>query len=125
MGGKLGAKVRARSEDITAFVEGIPPEYKDNFDTLRGLIETMAPQTTQTLKWGTLAFDLDGSLFALSLSKKHMNFYILTTGVIAKHKAELAGIPQSACCLRFGPGAKLPMPALRKVMKAAIAVKTR
>ena len=126
MGGKLGLKkVRsAAAEDIGAFVKNIPAEYKANFDALHRLIEKMAPKAARSLKWGTLAYDLDGSLFALSVGKKHLNFYILTTGVIAAHKKELAGIPQSACCLRFGPNAELPLGALRKVMKAAIAEKT-
>ena len=103
----------------------ISPEHKQTFDSLRSLIKTLVPEATETLKWGTLAYDLEGSLFALSTAKKHVNLYILTIGVIGKHKKELAGIPQSNCVLRFTPDAKPPMAALKKVMKAAIAEKKR
>ena len=105
------------------FLAGIAEQHKPTFDTLRELILELVPEATETLKWGTVAYDLDGSLFALSAAKPHVNFYILTTGVIAAHQRELAGIPQSHCVLRFAPGRELPMASLRTVMRAAIAVK--
>ena len=123
MGFKARPK-RAASADIGSFVAGIAPDHKANFDALHTLIQQVAPQASQSLKWGTLAYDLNGSLFALSASKKVVNLYILTLGVIAQHKSELVGIPQSNCVLRFAPDRELPMAALTTVMKVAIAHKT-
>jgi len=123
MGGKLGSKARTGSGDMGVFLAGVAAEHKPTFDTLRALILELVPESTETLKWGTLAYDLEGSLFALSAAKPHVNLYILTTGVIAAHQRELAGIPQSHCVLRFAPGRVLPMAALRTVMRAAIAIK--
>ena len=117
--------MREGSSDIDGFIAGIAPEHKDTFVKLRNLIRKVAPQTTETLKWGTLAFDWNGNLFALSAPKKVVNLYILTIGLLAKHQDKLSGIPQSKCCLRFSPGDEIPLPALRAVMKEAVATASR
>ncbi len=123
----MGAKVRSprASGDIDAFVAGIAPEHRATFTSLRGLIKQVAPEATETLKWGTLAYDYNGSLFALSAPKGVVNLYILTVGLLAKHQDLLGAIPQSKCCLRFAPSAKPPLPALRKVMNAAVAASAK
>ena len=78
------------------------------------------PDADVSIKWGTIAYDLDGSLFALSTNKKHVNLYILTVGLLAEYADELAGIPQSKCVLRFAPGDQVPLNTLRKVMTDAV-----
>ncbi|MEM1177405.1 MAG: DUF1801 domain-containing protein [Acidobacteriota bacterium] len=114
-----------RSADITEFSESVLASHRDHFLTLQRLIDEVAPQSEASLKWGTIAYDLDGSLFALSANKKHVNLYILTVGLLAEFKGELAGIPQSKCVLRFTPKAELPLETLRTVMTEAVARKGR
>jgi uncharacterized protein YdhG (YjbR/CyaY superfamily) len=125
MGGKFASRSTAGSVDAKTFAASIPSQHRAAFDTARALIKKVAPQATETVKWGTIAYDLDGSLFALSAPKKQLNVYILTRGVIADHAGLLAGIDQSHCCLRFGAGDALPVAALRTVLRAAVATKTR
>lgn len=108
------------SVDIANFCESIPSQHQPAFTALRQLIEELAPDSVASLKWGTIAFDLDGSLFALSANKKFVNLYILTLGLLAEYKSELAGIPQSKCVLRFAPNAELPLATLHRVMTTAV-----
>jgi len=105
---------------IASFHQSIPSAHQPTFEALRALIDEIAPDAAVSLKWGTMAFDLDGSLFALSANKKHVNLYILTVGLLAEFSSELAGIPQSKCVLRFGPKAELPLETLRRVMATAV-----
>lgn len=125
MGGKAGTASTGNNSasDIAAFVAGISTEHRETFDALRALIKRVAPGTTESLKWGTLAYDQDGSLFALSAPKKDVNLYILELGIIAAHPEEVAGIPRSNCVLRFRAGVKPPIAKLTRVMKAAVAAK--
>lgn len=106
--------------DKASFCDSIPDSHQPTFRRLQQLIEELVPGAEVSIKWGTMAYDLDGSLFALSANKKHVNLYILTLGLLAEYADELAGIPQSKCVLRFSPGAEVPLATLRKVMAEAV-----
>ena len=108
------------SAGVAGFLESVPESHRPGFLALQELIEELVPEADVSVKWGTLAYDLDGSLFALSTNKKHVNLYILTVGLLAEFSSELAGIPQSKCVLRFGPSAELPLETLRRVMTTAV-----
>jgi uncharacterized protein YdhG (YjbR/CyaY superfamily) len=108
------------SADIASYRDSIPESHQATFTLLQDLIEELVPDADASLKWGTIAYDLDGSLFALSANKKHVNLYILTVGLLAEYADDLAGIPQSKCVLRFTPSAEVPLETLRKVMTEAV-----
>ena len=108
------------SASVADFLESIPESHRPVFTALQRLIEEVVPEAEVSVKWGTLAYDLDGSLFALSANKKQVNLYVLTLGLLAEYSKELAGIPQSKCVLRFGPRADLPLETLRCVMTTAV-----
>ena len=110
----------SRPPEIATFSESVPEAHREHFRILQELIDELVPESTASLKWGTIAYDLDGSLFALSANKKHVNLYILTLGLLAEFQDELAGIPQSKCVLRFSPKAELPLDTLRRVMTTAV-----
>jgi len=108
------------SIDKASFRDSIPDSHQPTFTLLQQLIEELVPDADVSIKWGTIAYDLDGSLFALSANKKHVNLYILTVGLLAEYADDLAGIPQSKCVLRFSPSAEVPLETLRKVMTDAV-----
>ena len=109
------------SRSATAdFRDRVPEAHRPTFTQLQALIEELVPDAEVSVKWGTLAYDLDGSLFALSTNKQHVNLYILTVGLLAEYADALAGIPQSKCVLRLPPGAEVPMETLREVMTDAV-----
>ena len=108
------------STDKRSFGDSVPEFHQPTFTRLQDLIEELVPDAEVSVKWGTLAYDLDGSLFALSTNKKHVNLYILTVGLLAEYAEDLAGIPQSKCVLRFGPSAEVPIDTLRKIMTDAV-----
>ena len=108
------------SVDKASFRDSIPDSHRPTFTLLQQLIEELVPDADVSIKWGTIAYDLDGSLFALSANKKHVNLYILTVGLLAEYADDLAGIPQSKCVLRFSPSAEVPVETLRKVMTDAV-----
>jgi len=109
--------------DLASFRDSVPDSHQQTFTHLQGLIEELVPDAEVSVKWNTLAYDLDGSLFALSANKKHVNLYVLTVGLLAEYADDLAGIPQSKCVLRFSPSAELPLATLRRVMSDAVARK--
>jgi uncharacterized protein YdhG (YjbR/CyaY superfamily) len=111
------------SVDKASFRDSIPDSHQPTFTLLQQLIEELVPDADVSIKWGTIAYDLDGSLFALSANKKHVNLYILTVGLLAEYADDLAGIPQSKCVLRFSPSAEVPLETLRKVMTDAVECK--
>ena len=108
------------SADLASFRDSIPEAHQRTYTLLEGLIEEPVPDAEVSVKWNTVAYDLDGSLFALSANKKHVNLYILTVGLLAEYADDLAEIPQSKCVLRFAPGAEPPLDTLRRVMTDAV-----
>ena len=108
------------SVDRVSFLDSIPEVHQPTFKQLQQLVEELVPDAEVNIKWGTIAYDLKGSLFSLSANKKHVNLYILTVGLIAEFADDLAGIPQSKCVLRFSPSAEVPLETLRKVMTEAV-----
>jgi len=109
--------------EAAAFRDSIPALHLPTFTALQQLVDELVPDAEVSAKWGTLAYDLDGSLFALSASKKHVSLYILTVGLLAEYANDLEGIPQSKCVLRFSPSAEVPLETLRRVMADAVARK--
>lgn len=108
------------SADRDGFRESVPEHHQPTFVLPQDLIEELVPDAEVSVKWGTIAYDLEGSLFALSTNKKHVNLYILTVGLLAEYADELAGIPQSKCLLRFAPGDEVPLDTVRTVMTDAV-----
>ncbi len=108
------------SVDKASFSKSIPDAHQPTFALLQELIEELVPDSEVSIKWGTIAYDLEGSLFALSANKKHVNLYILTIGLLAEYADDLVGIPHDKCVLRFSPSAEVPLETLRKVMTDAV-----
>ena len=106
--------------DKKGFRDSVPDSHRPIFDRLQELIEELVPEAEVSVKWGTIAYDLHGSLFALSTNKKFVNLYILTVGLLAEYADELSGISQSQCVLRFGPDDEVPMSTLRTIMTDAV-----
>ena len=106
--------------DRDNFRDSIADSHRPMFELLQQLIEELVPEAEVSFKWGTIAYDLNGSLFSLSTNKKHVNLYVLTVGLLAEYSEELTGIPQSKCVLRFSPDAEVPLDTLRKVMTDAV-----
>ncbi len=63
------------SVDNASFRDSIPDSHQPTCRLLRQLIEELVHDDDVSIKWGTIAYDLDGSLFALSANKKHVNLY--------------------------------------------------
>ena len=54
------------SVDKASFRDSIPDSHQPTFTLLQQLIEELVPDADVSVKWGTIAYDLDGGLFALS-----------------------------------------------------------
>ena len=106
--------------EMASFGDSIADAHQPTFTLLQQLVEELVPDADVNIKWGTIAYDLDGSLFALSANKKHVNLSILTVGLLAEYATELAGIPQIKCVLRFAPSDEVPIETLRKVMSEGV-----
>ena len=95
------------SADQASLLEAIPETHRPTFTRLQELIEELAPEADVSVKWGTMAYDLDGSLFALSANKKHVNLYILTVGLLAEYADDLApASPRASACCASAPKTK-------------------
>ncbi len=121
----MGGKVKAKTEEVDTgeFLAAMPQAHHDHAQVVYALMVKHAPEGRDAVKWKTLARDYRGTLFAVSAGSNHVNLYVLTTGVLANHKSELAGIPHSACCLRLALSEPVPVSILEPIMAEAAARK--
>ena len=59
---------------ITAYIEAAPPEGQSHLRQLYAILQSVAPQAEEAIKWGTPFFVEPRFLFAFSAHKAHLNF---------------------------------------------------
>ncbi len=81
-----------RPTTIAAYIDAAPPEGQPHLRRLYALLESVAPDAEQAIKWGTPFFIEPRFLFAFSAHKAHLSFTPTEAGLqpfreeLAKHK---------------------------------------
>jgi uncharacterized protein YdhG (YjbR/CyaY superfamily) len=107
------------------YLKAVPEGQRPLIDKLRELIREAAPEAREEIRYGMLAYDDDGGLFALAAQKHYVSLYVLATDVLISMKKELAGIDHGKGCLRFKKLESLPIDTLRELLSRAKASKER
>ena len=65
---------RTRPTTITEYIDAAPPEGQAHLRRLHAILERVAPEAEQIIKWGVPFFVEPRFLFAFSAHKAHLNF---------------------------------------------------
>lgn len=107
---------------IDAFLAALPDDQREALTDLRGLIRSHAPTATEAISYGVPAFKLNGRpLVSYGAGKGHCALYVMSTGVIDAHRADLEGYELGKGSIRFQPEAPLPEALVRTLVDARIA----
>jgi uncharacterized protein YdhG (YjbR/CyaY superfamily) len=107
---------RKRPATIAEYVDAAPPEGRAHLRRLHAILEEVAPEAEQVLKWGTPFFVEPRFLFAFSAHKAHLDFTPMAAG-LAPFRKELAAHKTTANLLQVPYGEPLPEGLIRRIAK--------
>lgn len=110
---------RKRASTIAEYIQAAPREGQPHLRRLRALLESVAPDAEQVIKWGTPFFIEPRFLFAFSAHKAHLNFTPMAEG-LAPFKEDLAGYRTTKGMLQVRYDEPLPEALIRKIAKRRV-----
>src|SRR5213596_2578049 len=116
------APMKQKSRTIDDYLAGVSPDERAVLQRLRETIHAVAPETEECISYGIPAFRLNGrSLVFFGAWANHCAFYPGSSATLKKFRNELRDFQTSKGTIRFSPGNPLPVPLVRKLVKARIA----
>lgn len=107
---------------IEVYLANLPEDQRVALEHLRRTIAKAAPAATEAISYGVPAFKLHGRpLVSYGAGKAHCAFYLMSTGVMDAHHAELRGYQLGKGSIRFQPDSLLPEALVRTLVAARIA----
>ncbi|WP_198086403.1 iron chaperone [Variovorax sp. E3] len=114
-----------RPATIAEYIEAAPPAGQPHLRRLYALLQQVAPEAEEAIKWGTPFFVEPRFLFAFSAHKAHLNFTPTEEG-LAPFRKELEKHKTTKGMLQVAYTAPLPEALIRKIAEQRVqAVKAR
>jgi len=110
--------MKAKSKNVPAYISAAPEEAREKLRMLRAAIRAAAPAAVESISYGMPCYDR-GRVAWFGVAKAHIGLY-LRPPIIQEHKAELADYATTKSAIRFPLGEKLPVPLIKKLVKARI-----
>ena len=112
----------AKRKTIDDYLEGVSVHQRKALQKLRQAIHAVAPKAKECISYGIPAFRLNGcSLVFFAAWANHCALYPGNSATLKKFRNELRDFQTSKGTIRFSPGNPLPVPLVRKLVKARIA----
>ena len=99
---------------VDEYINAAPKEAQEKLHELRAILKEVAPDATETLKWGQPVFEEKRILFSFAAYKAHLNF--MPTGpALEPFKEELATYKTGKDTIQFPYNKSLPKELIRKI----------
>ena len=116
--------MKSDAATVDDYLAEVPDDRRQALATLRDLINQVAPDASERMKYGHPHWDLDGPLFSLASQKRHMALYVEDDPLMATEGAALGeskGVDVGKCCIRFRSLDRLPLDRVEALLAAAAA----
>jgi len=111
---------KTKPTTIAEYISSAPKEAQKKLREIRAILKKVAPNATETLKWGSPVFEEKRILFAFTAFRSHLNF-MPTHPAMKPFKKELAEYITGKDTIQFPYDKPLPKVLIRKI--AAFRVK--
>jgi uncharacterized protein YdhG (YjbR/CyaY superfamily) len=105
---------KTKPATVTEYINAAPKQAQKKLRELRAVLKKVAPHATETLKWGSPAFEEKRILFAYTAFKSHLNF-MPTHPAIEPFQRELAGYLTGKDTIQFPYNRPLPKALIHKI----------
>jgi len=96
------------------YIAAAPEHAKSRLNELRALLQEVAPNAKEAMKWGNPVFEERRILFGFAAFKDHMNFHA-TPAALEPFKQELSEHKTGAGSVQLPYNKPLPKELLRKI----------
>ncbi|MBL8889560.1 MAG: DUF1801 domain-containing protein [Planctomycetaceae bacterium] len=108
------------------YLNQLPDDFRAALERLRKVVHNTARGSEECISYGLAAFRYQGRmLVALGATKSHCAFYLLSNQTVKEFASELKGFSTSTGTIRFGPDRPIPLPLVRKLVRARMAENKR
>ncbi len=101
---------------INAYLKQFSPEVVAKLRTLRKIIQTLAPQAEEAIRYGMPTFRLNGNLIHFAAYENHIGLYP-TPAPIEAFAKELKSYKTSKGAIQFPIDKPLPLTLIKKIIK--------
>src|SRR5436309_12687454 len=116
------ASAKRKPWTIDDYLATVNADDRAILEKLRKTVHAVAPNAQECISYGIPAFRLNGrSLVFFGAWANHCAFYPGSSATLKKFRNELRDFQTSKGTIRFSPGNPLPVPLVRKLVKARIA----
>jgi len=105
---------KTKPTTVDEYINAAPEEAKEKLREIRTILKKVAPNATETLKWGSPVFEEKRILFAYTAFKSHLNFMPTHSSMIP-FKDELAEYTTGKDTIQFPYNKPLPKALIRKI----------
>ena len=105
---------KAKPTTVTEYINAAPKEAQKILREIRAILKKVAPNATETLKWGSPVFEEKRILFAYTAFKTHLNF-MPTHSAMIPFKDELTEYKTGKDTIQFPYNKPLPKVLIRKI----------
>lgn len=105
---------KQKPKNVTEYINAAPKEAQSKLREIRTILKKVAPNATETLKWGSPVFEEKRILFAYTAFKTHINF-VPTHSAMEPFKKELAEYTTGKDTIQIPYDKPIPKALIRKI----------
>lgn len=99
---------------LDKYIASAPEHAQEKLRELRAILKKVAPNATETIKWGSPVFEENRILFSFKAFKSHINF-MPTRSALEPFKEELRGFKTGKDTIQLPYDKPLPKTLIKKI----------
>ncbi|HSA84506.1 MAG TPA: DUF1801 domain-containing protein [Patescibacteria group bacterium] len=104
----------AKPTTVDEYIASFPKDVQEKIQEIRAILKEVAPDATESLKWGQPVFSEKRNLFAYAAFKDHLNF-VPTGPSLKPFKKELEAYKTGKDSVQFSYDKPLPKELIKKI----------
>ena len=112
---------RQAGKTVDAYVGGLPAAQKDGANAIRAIVREMAPEASESIKWGQPVYEQGGPFAYMKTAKAHLTFGFWRGTELTDPDGLLQGAGDRMRHLKIG-GSAVPSEAIRAFVRQAVAL---
>jgi uncharacterized protein YdhG (YjbR/CyaY superfamily) len=106
---------------VADYLKAVPPAERALLRKVRQTIRAAAPKATEVISYGIPGYKHYGMLVYFAAFKDHCSLFGVGAALMKTHQKALAPYKKSKGTIQFTVDKPLPMPLVRKLVKARVA----